>query len=153
MYGGGRGGRGGRRLTLNWRSCQRRNFRPQTSLEEYSEQSRSPKASKMDLQMIIGCFIFSKKSKMRFYSYLLHFRPLLTSKSELKMASKSFKNQFKKKTLEIVVQILFFFRQKQNLSKNGPKRFQKQVAPNGGILDMGPPWIPDCSQIDPRISE
>ena len=47
---------------------------------------------KMDLQGLIGCFIFLKKSKMRFDCYLLYLRPFLTSKSDLKIDQKSFKN-------------------------------------------------------------
>ena len=67
-------------------------FEPQTSFFGYSEQSRSPKVSQMDLQMSIGFWIFRKKSKMRFDCYLLYLRPFLTSKSDLKIDQKSFKN-------------------------------------------------------------
>ena len=102
------------------------NFEPQTSLEEYSEQSRSPKASKMDLQMSIGCLIFPKKSKMRFDCYLLYLRQFLTSKSDFKIDQKSFKNEpgYKHRNLSWIFNI--FSHQNENSSRNGPKRVPKQ---------------------------
>ena len=51
------------------------------------------KTSKMDLPMTFKCISFFKKSKMRFEHYLLHFRPFLTSKSDLKFDQKSIKNR------------------------------------------------------------
>ena len=138
---------GGPTLTLNWRSCQWCNFRPQTSLEEYSEQSRSPKASKMDLQMIIGCFIFSKKSKMRFDCYLLYFRPFLTSKSDLKIVQKSFKNHPGVKHYNSHYFFCRFSSKNENLSKFVQKGSKNRWLQNLEFWTWGPPG----SQIDPRL--
>ena len=129
--------------TLSWRSCQRRNFRPQTSLERYSEQSRSPKASKMDLQMIIGCLIVSKKSKMRFDCYLLHFRPFLTSKSDLKIDQKSAWAH----TLDsAIVWVALFHIKMKTVRKTSKKGSQNRV---GKIL-VRVTWRPLWPKEDPR---
>ena len=77
----------------------------------------------MDLQMSIGICNFRKKSKMRFDCYLLYVKPFLTSKSELKINQKSFKNYIGHKH-QIFWWILdTFAHQNENLSK---KRVLKQ---------------------------
>ena len=71
--------------------------------------------------MRIGCLILSKKSKMRFDCYLLYLRPLLTSKSDLKIYQKSFKNYTGHKH-QIFWQIFDICSpQNENLSKKGSK--------------------------------
>ena len=98
-------------MTQNWRGCQRHNFRASDLL---------PGAQS------IGCWIFPKKSKMRCDCYLLYFRLILTSKSDLKIDQKSFKNQsgYKHPNLLSIFNILSL--QNKHLSKNDPKRVPKQ---------------------------
>ena len=98
-YDGGGGTQMTQNMTQNSLTASDVTFEPQTSLDEYSEQSRSPKASKLELQRIIGCSSFLKMAPMRYDCHLLLFRPFWISKSDLKIDKKSVKNQPEHKQL------------------------------------------------------
>ena len=91
-------------------------------MEEYSERSRNPKASKMDLQMSSGCLTFSKKSKVRFEYYLLHFRPPSTLKSDPQINQQKFENQLGFK--HCILSVSFHAKTKPD-PKNCPQRVPK----------------------------
>ena len=80
---------------------------------------------------------------MRFDCYLLYLRPFLTSKSDLKIDQKSFKNYTGHKHKIVWWIFDIFGPQNEHLSKKGPKTGGGKMV---DFLALRATWPPECSQ-------